>query len=109
MKLLWSGTLSQGGSITVSEFAYYNVFYIKLKGTDNGLLAIRVGGPGGTRLQGGSTGTYIAGEQVYDFVFSGKFVGTKLTLNEAGYWAETASAGYPWWTNSGVEAIYGVL
>ena len=33
MKLLWEGTLSAGGSVTIPELAYYNILAMGLGGT----------------------------------------------------------------------------
>lgn len=109
MKQLWSGTWTSG-SITVPEAPYYNVFMIKLRNTNNCLIASRTT-VGGARIMGGSNGVYWQSNgQAYAFLFACAVNGTTLTLgsNSAGY-VVTDQAGNRWITNDGVEEIYGLL
>ena len=94
------------------------MFLIRLKGTLNALLAFRVSGPGANGLndngtvKGGSNGEYLKGAgggQTYNFLFSAEANNTTFRMVHAGYFAETIDGGYPWWTETGVEKIYGIL
>ena len=104
MKLLWEGTLNSGGSVTIPELPYYNVFAFVLNAGN----PIPVGRGAGNSVYSSSI--------VYDtntnvaclFAFAGAIIGTTFKLNEGCY--QNLYDPPSWHGNTvRVEEIYGVL
>lgn len=88
MKELWTGTLTKGGSITVSEIPYYNFVALKVSDYDTVMLMCR-GLHAGSKFVGGCPYPVTASngnDATYNYSALITVSGTKLTLNKAHCW-----------------------
>lgn len=88
MKELWTGTLTKGGSITVSEIPYYNFVALKVSDYDTVMLMCR-GLHAGSKFVGGCPYPVTASngnDATYNYSALITVSGTKLTLNKAHVW-----------------------
>lgn len=88
MKELWTGTLTKGGSITVSEIPYYNFVALKVSDYDTVMLMCR-GLHSGSKFVGGCMYPVTASngnDATYNYSALITVSGTKLTLNKAHVW-----------------------
>ena len=78
-KQLWTGTLSAGGKVTISELAYYNVFVLRCSGGATPIFALRMG-PGDSAVRG--SGAYpTSGNNGETFYVDATASGTSFTLD----------------------------
>ena len=106
MKQLWSGTLSVGGSVTVSEIGYYNIFVLVLEDVSARLIAVDTG----SNIVGGSIGQHYATPTGAPYG-AGALIsvsGTKITLKGGKVFSTGGNAPH-WSENRALKQIYGVL
>lgn len=109
MKLLWSGSLSQGGSVTIADLPYYRIFLVQpsapVQYGNNGY-AIMARGYADEELHGGMlTDSVDCTIYALDFVISG----TKLTYNR-GKRLSIISSGLNTYTNvTTIGRVYGLI
>lgn len=103
MKLLWSGSLSQGGSVTIPELPYYNVFIAFIENNNRALIGALTSTDsiyfGGNTSDSGAVGSTSLVARVS---------GTKLTFVRARHcWVATNTYGVS--VNVLFTSLYGVL
>ena len=78
-KQLWTGTLSAGGKVTISDLAYYNVFVLRCSEGATPIFALRMG-PGDSTVRG--SGAYpTSGNNGETFYVDATASGTSFTLD----------------------------
>lgn len=101
MKWLWSGTLSKGGSVTIAELPYYNVFGI-VKSGDVGIGIKNGGSIVGVVSQITGNATNEHNMSLFRLAVSG----TKLTYNTCVLMSPTSNA---YLLDDNIDGLYGIL
>ena len=106
-KQLWTGTLSAGGKVTISELAYYNVFVLRCSGGATPIFALRMG-PGDSTVRG--SGAYpTSGNNGETFYVDATASGTSFTLDRLIRISHTEGDTHSAASNVNLTHIWGLL
>lgn len=109
MKKLWEGTWSRGGTITIPEYAYYNVFLLRHNYANCPIIVTRMS-IGGSGLIGASAFAMAGYDTLVIMGIQALAAGeNKLQMRSAIRNAISASNGNMSYSDITIEAIYGVL